>query len=167
MIILININHIDNNVIHHHNICTEYATGNIVELWLWVGILNWNFRNLSFTCGLGRGKWGKPGKLWFSFPHRKLGAPNLKPLDLASVFEPFLFAWVDLVKIKASEQVSISMGFTRKTHKELLTRRLSTRSWKSTSSTDWTETAQGCNSIDSWRFGHKTGNKIGTSSGTT
>ena len=78
---------------------------------------------------------------------RKLGAPNLSPLDLASVFEPFLFAWVDLVKIKASEQVSKSMDFTRKTHKELLTRQLSTRSWKSTSSTDWTETAQYINGI--------------------
>ena len=58
---------------------------------------------------------------------RKLGVPNISPLDLASVFEPFLFAWVDLVKIKASEQVGISMGFTRETHKELLARRLSTR----------------------------------------
>ena len=39
---------------------------------------------------------------------RKLGVPNLSPLEVASVFEPFLFTWVDLVKIKASEQVSIS-----------------------------------------------------------
>ena len=35
---------------------------------------------------------------------RKLGVPNLSPLELASVFEPFLFAWADLVEIKASEQ---------------------------------------------------------------
>ena len=77
-----------------------------------------------------------------------MGAPNLSPLDLASVFEPFLFAWVDLVKIKASEQVSISMGMTRDTHKELLARRPSTRSWRSTTSTsDWTETAGYINGI--------------------
>ena len=81
------------------------------------------------------------------FFYRKLGVPNISPLDLASVFEPFLFAWVDLVKIKASEQVSKAMGFTREAHKKLLTRSLSTRSWKSTSSTDWTETAGYINGI--------------------
>ena len=36
---------------------------------------------------------------------RNLGAPNLAPSDLAFIFEPYLFSWVDLVKIKASEQV--------------------------------------------------------------
>ena len=61
---------------------------------------------------------------------RKLGATNLLPLGLAAIFEPFLFAWADLVKVKASEQVSISMGLTRETHKELLERRPSTRSWE-------------------------------------